>query len=145
MTDGSTGGPAAALPGPRRGRAVNEELRGMAVAAVLGGLKPAAAARRFGLGATTLRRWVKQFREHGHVRPGRQGGNKPSRTEPERGRILRILAARPELSMAGLRDALAAEGVMLHESTVQRFLKRHGLDRKTRLAARQRRRGRGRK
>ena len=143
MTDASTGA-TATLPGPRRGRAVNEELRGMAVAAVLGGLKPAAAARRFGLGATTLRRWVKQFREQGHVRPGRQGGS-ASRTEPERGRILRILAARPELSMAGLRDALAAEGVALHESTVQRFLKRHGLDRKTRLAARQRRRGRGRK
>ena len=144
MTDGSTGG-AAALPGPRRGRAVNEELRGMAVAAVLhGGLNPTAAARRFGLGVTTLRRWVKQFREQGHVRPGRQGGS-ASRIEPERGRILRILAARPELSMAGLRDALAAEGVALHETTVQRFLKRHGLDRKSRLAARQRGRGRGRK
>ena len=146
MTDGSTGGPAAALPGPRRGRAVNQELRGMAVAAVLNGsLTAAAAARRFGLGDTTLRRWVKQFREQGHVRPGRQGGNKPSRIEPERERILRILAARPALSMAGLRDALAAEGVAFHEATVQRFLKRHGLDRKTRLAARQRRRGRGRK
>ena len=141
-TGGSTGGPAAALPGPRKGRAVNEELRGMAVAAVLhGGQNPAAAARRFGLGDRTLRRWVKQFREQGHVRPGRQGGS-ASRIEPERGRILRILAARPELSMAGVRDALAAEGVALHETTVQRFLKRHGLDRKSRLAARQRKRER---
>ena len=140
MTNGSADGPEAALPGPRKGRAVNEELRGMAVAAVLReGSNVAAAARRFGLGNTTLRRWVKQFRERGHVRPGKQGGS-ASRIEPERGRILRILAAQPELSMAGLRDALAAEGVTVHEATVQRFLKRHGLDRDTRLG---RRRGRG--
>ena len=137
MTNAAT----AALPGPKKGRAVNEELRGMAVAAVLReGLNMAAAARRFGLGETTLRRWVKQFRERGHVRPGRQGGS-ASRIEPERGRILRILAERPELSMTGLRDALAAEGVTLHEATVQRFLKRNGLDRKSRLAARKRGRG----
>ena len=114
----------------------------MAVAAVLGGLKPAAAARRFGLGATTLRRWVKQFREQGHVRPGRQGGSR-SRIEPERERIFRILAARPELSICGLRDALAAEGLAFSTATVQRFLKRHRLERKRRLARRRRDRGKG--
>ena len=134
MTNGSTDGPEAALPGPRKGRAVNEELRGVAVAAVLReGVSPAVAARRLGVGRTTVCRWVKQFREHGHVRPARQGGS-TSRIEAERERILRILAARPELSITGLRDALAAEGVTVHESTVQRFLKRHGLGRETRRA-----------
>ena len=134
MTNGSTDGPAAALPGPKKGRAVNVELRGVAVAAVLHeGVSPAAAARRLGLGRTTVCRWVEQFREHGHLRPGRQGGS-TSRIEAERERVLRILAARPELSISGLRDALAAEGVAVHESTVQRFLKRHGLDRENRRA-----------
>ncbi len=134
MTNGSTDGPAAALPGPKKGRAVNEELRGMAVAAVLReGVSPTAAARRLGLGRTTVCRWVEQFREHGHLRPGKQGGS-VSRIEPERERILRILAARPELSIAGLRDALAAEGVAFHATTVRSFLKRHGLERENRRA-----------
>ena len=36
--------------------------------------------------------------------------------------------------MYELRDALAAEGVRFHAVTVQRFLKRHGLQRDRRLA-----------
>ena len=129
-----TNGLAATLPGPKKGRAVNEELRGVAVAAVLrGGTSAAAMARRLGLGEATVRRWVRQFRERGHVRPGKQGGSR-SRIEPERDRILRILAERPELSATGLRDALAAAGVTVHKTTVQRFLKRHGLERETRRA-----------
>ena len=60
--------------------------------------------------------------------------------EPEEERVFRILAARPEIFMYGLCDALAAEGLAFRAQTVQRFLKRHGLDRETRLA---RRRGRG--
>ena len=70
------------------------------------------------------------------------GGRKPSRIEPQWERILRILEARPQLSMYGLRDALAAEGFAFHAVTVQNFLKRHGLDRERRLARRRRKRKR---
>ncbi len=35
MTDGRAGGPEGGLPGPRRGRAVDADLRGQAVAAVV--------------------------------------------------------------------------------------------------------------
>ncbi len=72
------------------------------------------------------------------------GGRRPSRIEPQRERILRILAARPRLTMYGLRDALAAEGFAFHVTTVQRFLKRHGLERERRLARRRRKRWTGR-
>ena len=88
-----------------------------------------------------MRRWVKRFRERGHVRRERMGGS-VSRIEPERARILRILEARPGLSMYGLRDALAAEGLEFHATTVGNFLKRHGLERDRRLARRQRKRKR---
>ena len=74
------------LPRPRPGRAVGLEMRGRAVAAVVhGGMSAAAAARQFGLGASSVRRWVRQFRERGHVQPGKQGGCRPSQIEPERG------------------------------------------------------------
>ena len=85
---------------------------------------------------------MRRFRERGHVRPDRQGGS-ASRIEPERERILRILEARPAISVRKLRDALAAEGPVFDVSTVQRFLKRHGLERDHRLAhLRRQRKGR---
>ena len=137
MTKESTGetkgGPAGALPELRQGRPVGTDLRGVAVAAVVErGMSAAAAARHFGLGAVSVRLWVRRFRERGHVRPDKQGGS-ASRIEPERERILRMLEAQPRLSVRGLRDALAAEGLAFDASTVQRFLKRHGLERERRL------------
>jgi len=135
-------GPVDGLPERRPGRAVGEDLRAAAVAAVLReGMSIRAAARRFGLTRGSVGNWVQRYRERGHVRSDRKGGS-ISRIEPERERILRILEARPRLSMYGLRDALAAEGLEFHARTVQRFLKRHGLDRETRLARRPRKRKR---
>ena len=143
MTDESTRARAAALPAPRRGSPVGEELRALAVAAVLrDGQSVAEAARRFGLGETTIRGWMKRFHERGHVRPERMGGS-ASRIGPERERIFRILAERPRLSLTGLRDALAAEGAVFAVSTVHRFLKRHGIDRETRPARSRGKRGSG--
>ena len=136
--DGSTDG----LPERRRGRAVSEDLRAAAVAAVLReGMSIRAAARRFALARSSVDTWMKRFRERGHVRSDSKGG-RASRIEPEHERILRILAARPGLSMYGLRDALAAEGLEFHATTVQRFLRRHRLERERRLARQRRERGR---
>ena len=135
-------GPVDGLPARRRGRAVGEDLRAAAVAAVLReGMSIRAAARRFGLARSSVDTWMKRFRERGHVRADPKAGP-ASRIEPHRGRILRILAARPGLSMYGLCDALAAEGLVFHPATVQRFLLRHRLERQRRLA--RQRRGRGR-
>ena len=144
MTRESTSEPAGALRRPRQGRPVGEELRSRAVAAVLEeGMSASAAARRFGIATASVCRWVKRFCEHGHVRRDPMGGS-ASRIEPERERILRILEARPAISMYGLRDALAAEGFAFHAVTVQNFLQRHGLDRERRLARRWRKRRTGR-
>ena len=111
----------------------------MAVAAVVEeGMSVSAAARRFGVSRDSVGSWVKRFRERGHVRRERMGGS-VSRIEPRRELILRILTARPAISMYGLRDALAAEGLAFHASTVQNFLKRNGLDRASRLARSRRR------
>ena len=103
------------------------------------GWSAAAAARQFGLGGSSVRLWVKRFRERGHVRPDAMGGS-ASRIEPERERIFRILEARPAISAQKLRDALAAEGLAFDATTVQRFLKRHGLERDSRLARLRRKR-----
>ena len=62
MTEEAANGRIGALGKQRPGRPVSEDLRGRAVAAVLeGGMSAAAAARYFGLGATTVRKWVRRF------------------------------------------------------------------------------------
>ena len=134
MARESTTGPAGVPVEGRRGRRVSEDLRGRAVAAVLeGGMTPAAAARHFGLADSSVRNWVKRFRERGHVRPDPMGGG-VSRVEPERERIFSILKTRPAITVRGLCDALAAEGLSFGRSTIQQFLKRHGMERPRRLA-----------
>ena len=85
MTDEGTNRPGDELPGSSPGRAVSLDMRGRAVAAVVhGGMSASAAARLLGLAPVTVRRWVRQFREQGHVRPCKRGGS-VSRIEPERG------------------------------------------------------------
>ena len=120
--------PESVPPAPGQGRAASAEVRGLAVAAVLRhGVSADAAARTFGVDERSVHRWLKQFRERGHVRPGSQGG-RMSRTERHRDIIFDALAAQPGLSSYGLRDALAARGIHFSARALQRFLKRHGLN-----------------
>ena len=95
-----------------------------------------AAGRLFEVAGASVSRWVRQYRGRGQLRPARQGGCRPSLIEPERERVFRLLEARPELGIHALRAALAAEGLAFGFGTVQRFLKRHGLERRKRLARR---------
>ena len=122
-----------------RGRAVDMGLRRRAVAAVVqGGMSTRAAAARFGLSAPSVGRWVKRFRERGHVRPDKRGGS-VSPVAAERDRIVGILEARPELSSRALGEALAAEGLRFSDRALRGFLKRHRMERPRRLAVRRQR------
>ena len=118
----------------RPGRPVGQDLRRRAVAAVLEGrMSGRAAALHFEVGEASVRRWIRRYRERGHLLTDPKSG-RPSRTEPERERIFRLLEERPDLSIRALQRALAAEGLAFGAATLQRFLKRHGLQRGRRLA-----------
>ena len=118
----------------RRGRPIGQDLRRRAVAAVLEkGMSGHAAALHFEVGEASIWRWIRRYRQRGHLLTDPRSG-RPSRIEPERERIFRILEDRPELSVRALRDALAAEGRVFDPATLHRFLKRHGLQRGRRLA-----------
>ena len=117
-----------------RGATVGEDLRRRAVAAVLErGMSARAAARHFEVSHTAVARWIKRYRQRGHLRPDRSPG-RPSRTEAERERIFRLLEGRPDLSLRALQQALAAEGAIFSISALHRFLTRHGLRRRRRLS-----------
>ena len=121
----------------RQGKAVGDDLRRRAVAAVLDrGMSARAAARLYEVSEASISLWLKRFRERGHVRPDARGGDSRSwRIEAERERIFRLLEERPDLSIHALRKALAARGLVFGFGSVQRFLKRHGLERKKRFVA----------
>ena len=71
------------------------------------------------------------------VGPDPRGGDLQSwRIEAERERIFLLLKRQPRLTIRTLCDALAAEGPVFGTSTLQRFLKRHGLERVRRLGIR---------
>ena len=127
---------ASGLGGARKGKAVSEDLRRRAVAAVLDdGMGVRAAARKFDVAAASVHRWLGRFRARGDVRTDPPGG-RPALLAPERARVLRLLEKHPEIGDRGLRAALAAEGVAVGLSTVARFLKLNGLQRKQRRARR---------
>jgi len=124
----------------RPGLAIGMELRRRAVAAVVQeGMSARAAAARFGLGASSVSRWVNRFRERGHVEPDPRGGGRRSQVEVERERIVRILEACPEMSSRALGEALAAEGVRFSDRTLRGFLKRHRMELGRRRAVRRQR------
>ncbi len=126
------------LAGPKPGKAVGEDLRRRAVAAVLErGMSFREAALKFEVGTGSVYRWVQRYRQRGNVRadPRRRP---PSRIEPARALVFRLLKQRPKLTIPALRAALAVEGVTVSAATVQRFLERHGLRRKERLARKRR-------
>ncbi len=51
--------------------------------------------------------------------------------------MFRILKRRPAITVPALQRALAARGLTVGDAAVKRFLKRHGLQRRQRLAGRQ--------
>ena len=134
MTDG--------LARPPRGKAVDEHLRRRVVAAVLEeGMTYRAAGERFGVGTTSVFRWAERFRARGPVRADRPAPGRHSKVEPARDMVFRLLEAQPALTIRALRRALAARGIHASAPSVQRFLNRHGLQRRQRLARRPRKPG----
>ncbi len=118
----------------RQGRPIGQDLRRRAVAAVLEkGMSGRAAALHFEVGEASIWRWIRRYRRRGHMLDDPKTG-RPSRIEPERKRIFRLLEERPDLSVRALREALAAEGRVFGAAGLHRFLKRHGLQRGRRLA-----------
>ena len=120
----------ATLTERRRGSPVGEGLRRRVVAAVLEGRMSAqAAAGHFEVSRMSVVRWVRRYRERGHLRPDPKSG-RPSGIEPERERIFHLAQRRPDLSVRALQRALVAEGAVFATSILHRFLKRHGLQRR---------------
>ena len=109
-------------------RAFSTDLRERVVAAVeAGGMSRRRAAAHFDVGVSTVIEWVRRFRETGSVEPGQMGGHKPVLLAAHRDFVHARFAEQPELTLRGLQQALADQGVVVSYGAVWAFVHAEGL------------------
>jgi putative transposase len=105
------------------GRPYSNDLRERAVAAVVtGGLSRHQAAARFGLGVSTVIRWVRRVRETGSVSPGQMGGHKPKAIRGEHHDWLAARIRVKDFTLRGLVAELAERGLKVDYRSVWNFV-----------------------
>jgi transposase len=117
----------------RMARSLSVDLRRRVVDAIEGGSSCRAAARRFGVSASSAVRWRAQERRAGDIRPKPQGGDRHSqRIEAHAEVILSAVAAESDITLAELQARLKERGVAVAIGTLWRFFKRRKITRKKR-------------
>lgn len=114
-------------------RALSDDLRGRVLSAVAGGLSARAAARRFGVGASTAIAWADRRRCHGETSARRQGKPRGSRLDAHKDFILGLIKERADITLAEMAGKLAAERqVHISAAMLCVWLKRSGMTYKKR-------------
>jgi transposase len=126
-------------------RAYSQDLRDRVIDVALAGLPARQAAARFGVGLATAIVWVRRARESGERTARRQGQPRCSKLAPHREFLLRLVAERPDSTIAEMQARLRAErGVSASTGTIWSFLDRCGLTFKKSPRTRRSRTGRAR-
>ena len=108
-------------------RAYSNDLRKRVVDAVGAGDSCRAVAKRFGVAVSSVVKWSQRYRATGSVAPGKMGGPRRPILEPHREFIIERITQTPHLTLHGLKDELAARGVIVSHNAVWLFLRREGL------------------
>ena len=118
--------------------AYSQDLRDRVIDAVLvEGMSRRAAAIRFGVSETTAINWVKRVERTGSRTPAKLGGHKPMMLAPHQEFLEAVRRDKPDITLQGLCDRLAAErGVRTHTSVMSRFLRHLGVTLKKRRSSR---------
>ncbi len=106
---------------------LSNDLRERVVAAVLAGESSRAAAARFGVAVSSVVKWSQRYRMSGSVRPAKMGGYRKRILEPHRAFITERLHQNPHLTLHGLKDELALQGIAVSHTTIWDFIRREGL------------------
>ncbi len=111
--------------------AYSEDLRKKIVEAKQRGMPTVEAARTFGVGISSVKRYAKTAREGGSLRPKRSPGRPPKAGERARRLLEADLQERPAATLSERREYLrSVAGLRVSESTVSRLLRRMGFSRK---------------
>lgn len=106
---------------------LSRDLRERVMSAVLSGESCRSAARRFGVSAASVVRWAQRQRATGSVAPAKRGGGRKPVLAAHRDFLIARINETPHLTLHGLKDELAARGVMVSHNAVWLFLRREGL------------------
>ncbi len=111
--------------------AYSEDLRKKIVEAVEKGMLKIEAARTFGVGISSVKRYVATYREGRSLAPKKRPGSKPKLDEGARKLLEANLEEHPEATLPQRREFLQRVcGVSVSDSTVSRMLRRMGWTRK---------------
>jgi transposase len=113
-------------------RAYSVDLRERVVRAVESGASRRATAAKFEVSISFVVKLMQRWYRQGTLQPDRIGGWKPSALAAHGERVRALVAAAPDLTIAELRQRLAADGIAVSRSGLGRFLLAHGLTRKKR-------------
>ena len=104
----------------------SQDLRGRVIDAVeKEGMSRRAAALRFGVSESSAIKWVRRWRLRA---PTGTGGHRPSALKPHIEFLKRVLAERPDLTLAAIGERLLAErSVKVDTSMLSRFFRREGI------------------
>ena len=94
-------------------RPLSNDLRERVVAAVAVGESSRSVALRFGVAGSSVVKWSQRYRRTGSVAPGKMGGHRKRLLEPHRAYIMERIGQTPHLTLHGLKDELAARGVIV--------------------------------
>ena len=111
--------------------AYSEDLRRKIVEAVERGMPMAEAAKTFGVGVSSVKRYVATYREGRSLAPKKRPGSRPKLDESARRLLEADLEERPAATLPQRREFLRRVcGVEVSDSTVSRVLGRMGWSRK---------------
>jgi transposase len=111
--------------------AYSDDLRRKIVEAVERGMPKIEAARAFGVGISSVKRYVATYREGRSLSPKKRPGSKPKLDEGARKLLEANLEEHPEATLPQRREFLQQVcGVSVSDSTVSRMLRRMGWTRK---------------
>ena len=105
----------------------SNDLRERVVFALEAGESCRLVAARFGVGVSSAVKWYQRYRATGSVAPAPMGGHRKRVLDPHRDFIIERINQTPHLTLHGLKDELAARGVMVSHNAVWLFLRREGL------------------
>ncbi len=103
------------------------DLRERVVSAAESGETCRAVGKRFGVAVSSVVKWRQRYRRTGNVAPGQMGGHRKLVLAPYRDFIIERIEETPHLTLHGLKDLLAAQGIAVSHNTVWQFLRRAGL------------------
>ncbi len=104
-------------------RPYSNDLRERVVSAFETGEPCRAVAARFGVAVSSVVKWSQRYRATGSVAPGKMGGHRRRVLEPHRDFIHEQISRTPHLTLHGLKDLLAAQGVKVSHQAVWTFLR----------------------